>query len=167
MPRLENVMVAQLNTGDQIAVEQDCSKLSPLLCPFLPNGKYGHHGIFYRENSSAIVIEFWAETGNKDDARVQTRSIREFLGNSRQLYRVVHEHYLPVKETMKLAEEALKLGRPRYNLLFNNCETFATYLKTGVGHSQQVSSAFGRNLLIFFSCLGSAAFIYLIFSRKK
>lgn len=170
MPRIENVVVEQLNTGDHIAAERDCSEISPFLCPLLSgtDGKYRHHGIFYCGSLGAMVIEFGAETGNKDNARFQVRSIEEFLGNSPQLYRVVHENYLSVEETLKLAEKALKLGRPRYNLLFNNCETFATYLKTGVGHSQQVSSAFKWNLFILLIFFGSAAvIIYLIHSRRK
>ena len=160
------VNVEQLNTGDQIAVERHCSELNNLLCVTLSatDGKYYHHGIFYWERFSARVIEFWAETGNKDNARIQTRNITEFLGNSRRLYRVDHENCLPVEETMKLANEELKSGRPSYSLLFNNCETFATYLKTGVGHSRQVSSAFAWNLLI---CGLGTAIICLICRLRK
>ena len=44
---------------------------------------------------------------------------------------------------MKMANDAVQPWSfyPVYNLLLNNCETFATYLKTGIKDSAQASEA--------------------------
>ena len=45
------------------------------------------------------------------------------------------------RDAKVIVEEALKLvgTKPKYNLLSNNCEHFATELRYGVGKSEQVS----------------------------
>ena len=44
---------------------------------------------------------------------------------------------------MKMASEVAEKPSywPGYDLITNNCETFATYLKTGIKHSAQASAA--------------------------
>ena len=150
-PRQEEVRVEQLNNGDQIAVERHCSDLSRVLCPTMGHtgGKYFHHGIFDGKRSE--VIEFYGETNDKSNARVITRLIGEFAPEGHKLYRVVHKKCLPVEKTMEMAKRALKAKKlPAYNLLFFNCETFATWLKTGCPCSKQVSDAIEWNLSLFF-----------------
>lgn len=150
---MEEVMVKDLNHADHIAVERNCSELTPLLCPLLRDGKYFHHGIFDKRNKQ--VIEFHGETKNKDNARVQRRHISDFVDGG-CLYRVVHENCLPVEDTFLLANEVLEGSWPRYDLIKNNCETFATYLKTGlIRHSEQASWAvFNAWMIVSFVVVG-------------
>lgn len=169
MFRLDQVSVHDLNTGDQIAVERHCSDLSLLLCSALggTDGKYFHHGIYDRENLE--VIEFHGE--DKQNARVQRRHIKDFLFEGLQLYRVVHKNCLPIRKTMRMAEQALngEIVVPPYNLMSNNCENFATYLKTGNAHSKQVCDAIGWNLnnaAWLGAIVLAAVLIFLYFARK-
>lgn len=150
-PRLEKVRMEQLNHGDQIAVERHCSDLSLVLCPTMghTDGKYFHHGIF--DGKSCKVIELYGETKDKNNARVITRLIGEFAPEDHKLYRVVHKKCLPVEKTMEMAKGALNAKNlPAYNLLSFNCETFATWLKTGYPHSKQVSDAIEWNRPLLF-----------------
>lgn len=137
---LEDVKVDDLNTGDQIAVIGG-SKLLHWLVAYFTNRQceeYHHHGIFDKENEE--VIEFHGET--KWTSIPKRRPIRQFLGDG-SLYRIVYrpENCLPVEETMKLAKKVLEKPSswPKYHAAKNNCETFATYLKTGNRRSAQVS----------------------------
>lgn len=165
-PRLEKVKVDQLNDGDHIAVEGHCSDLpfSRIICPTMgyTNGKYFHHGIF--DGKRLEVIDFHGETQDKNNARMKRRLIGEFAHKGRKLYRVVHKKCLPVEETMKRAERVLnaKKGFPAYNLLFNNCENVATFLKTGDSHSKQVSDAMNWNLRKYWPVFAVAGVIIII-----
>ena len=134
MSRIEIVQLGDLKTGDQIAVMGQVADLHPSLLPLMDHtdGIYFHHGIFDMEKLE--VIDFHGD--NKDNAKPKRRPILEFMAGRTQLYRVVYENCLPVKETMKMANEAVEKPShlPGYNLIENHCETFATYLKTGNKH---------------------------------
>jgi len=73
------------------------------------------------------VIDFHGDS--KADAKPKGRPILEFVAGGRQLSRVLHENCLPVAETMKMVNEATEQRSywPGYDLITNNCETFATY----------------------------------------
>ena len=139
--KIEEVELKDLKHGDQIAVMGDVAEIHWALPRFMSraNGKYFHHGIFDKENLE--VIEF--QGNDKASARPKRRPILQFIYNRYPLYRVVQEKCLPVETTMKLANEAVEKQNswPGYNLIQNNCETFATYLKTGRKHSEQVATA--------------------------
>lgn len=143
MVHIEEVELHHLEHGDQIAIMGDVAELNPTLknLMFIIEGSdtYFHHGIYDKEKME--VIELQGET--KQNAVPKRRTIRQFLAGRTQLYRVVHEKCLPVEETMKMAEDILdkKESWPGYGLIVNNCETFATYLKTGERRSQQVLEA--------------------------
>ena len=145
--RYEIVKLQELKHGDQIAVMGNVADLSPLLSPFtvLIGDTYYHHGIFDKENIR--VIDFYGES--KANARPQKRDFTEFFAGHTTLYRVVYEsgdQCLPVSQTMKMAEDAVKKQSswPGYDLIKNNCESFATYLKTGVARSKQALDALIR-----------------------
>jgi len=101
--------------------------LNPSLLPLMDhtNGIYFHHGIFDKENSE--VIDFHGDS--KADAKPKRRSIFEFVAGRPQLFRVVHENCLPVATTMQMANDFAERRSywPLYDLITNNCETFATY----------------------------------------
>lgn len=152
MPRIEIVQLGDLKTGDQIAVMGQVADLHPSLLPLMDHtdGIYFHHGIFDKEKLE--VIDFHGDT--KANAKPKRRPILEFVAGRPQLYRVVHENCLPVETTMNMANEAAEKPSywPGYDLIRNNCETFATYLKTGIKHSAQASAA-----LLHLLCKAAAA----------
>lgn len=137
----EEVELNDLNTGDQIAVTGNLASLSPFLLKLMPhsNGVYFHHGIFDRENLA--VIDLHGE--NKEDAKPNRRPFLSFFKGHDKLYRVIHEETLSVEQTMMMAEDVLRQQHSwqAYDLINNNCETFATYLKTGIPTSSQVFEA--------------------------
>ena len=141
MSEPEPVHLNDLETGDQIAVMGQVADLHESLLPLMDhtNGTYFHHGIFDRENLQ--VIEFHGD--DKANAKPKRRPILEFMAGSTKVYRVVHKSCLPVETTMMMANKAVEKPSdwPGYNLIRNNCETFATYLKTGIEHSAQASAA--------------------------
>ena len=143
MPRYEPALLSDLNIGDQIAVMGNVVDLNPSLLQFMrhTNGTYFHHGILDKENK---VIDFHGH--KKFSAKPKRRDISEFLAGRSLLYRVIQEKCLPVETTMKMAHDAVQPWSlyPVYDLLLNNCETFATYLKTGIKHSAQASEAVSR-----------------------
>ena len=137
-----------LNHGDHIVVEGDLKDLNEnlyFLMMIVDRGehlKYYHHGIY--DKKSLKVIHF---TGvSKEDAVPIKTEYSTFKGD-RPIYRVVYGEgdlkCLEVSETMKMAEDAVEQGKKykQYHILQNNCETFATRLKTGEAVSQQVKEA--------------------------
>lgn len=136
---LEKVKLDDLKDGDQIAVHGDVADISPWLrlVTVNSNGKYLHHGIY--SNEEKCVYDVHGAT--KDDAKPRKCDLMEFLGGRTELYRVVYQENacLPVEETLEMAEEAVNGADrwPRYHLIKNNCESFATLLKTGRATSEQ------------------------------
>ena len=163
MPTYEPACLNNLKTGDQIAVKGNVVDLNPFLLPFMlhTNGEYFHHGILDKERME--VIDFHED--NKFSAKPKRRSISEFLAGRCQLYRVIHEECLPVEKTMEMANDAVQPGSfyPAYNLLLNNCETFATYLKTGNKRSAQASQAV-LNFLLFIMLLLE---VYVMYRARR
>lgn len=134
--------LSDLKTGDQIAVSGHVDNLHPSLGQFMrhTDGVYFHHGIFDEERMEVIDVH----GDKKFNAKPKRRSIHEFVARRSQLYRVIHENCLPVETTMMMANKALtrwSFWPPVYDLISNNCETFANYLKTGIKYSSQASAA--------------------------
>ena len=163
--KIEIVELRDLKHGDQIAVMGDIDEIHTALRPFMTHakGKYFHHGIYDKETLE--VIEFHGD--NKASARPKRRPLLQFTCARYPLYRVVHEKCLPVETTMKMANEEVdnKNSWPDYDLIENNCETFATYLKTGHKYSEQGVSA-GLNFLYKYkdglhiaACVVGASFV--------
>jgi len=158
--RYEEVKMRDLKHGDQIAVMGNVADLSPLLTPLMEHTgeTYYHHGIYDANNME--VIHFTGES--KADAKPKRSDFPEFFAGHKQLYLVVyedHEECLPVQEVMKRAEDALKQARswPGYDIIKNNCETFACYLKTGKARSKQAMDALVMAAIKFTPIVASAA----------
>ncbi len=101
---------------------------------------YAHHGIDMGDGS---VIHFTDRgkpvvAGDGFRPRIVQSPINEFLDGG-ELITVPHKSKtsLPTDETLRLAQEALEQPN-KYNLVFNNCEHFANYCKTGSAKSSQV-----------------------------
>ena len=131
--------------GDQIAVKRLCTKLdSPLkhACAAVVGKYYWHHGV-YLDNGE--VIHFYAVEG-KADAKIFKCDINNFpSGCDNKIYRVEHQDtaVLSVDQTLKKARVvwANRTNWRKYDLARYNCETFATWLKTGIERSTQAEKA--------------------------
>lgn len=91
------------------------------------HGFYEHHGIDCGDGS---VIHY-----RKPSETVERTSLAVFAGDRRLHVRPYRTSFIP---EAVVARAESRLGEQRYNLLFNNCEHFATWCKTGISQSQQV-----------------------------
>lgn len=91
-------------------------------------GVYEHHGI---DCGDETVIHY-RKTGEAEIART---SMSTFTQGTTVYVKRYPTSFVP-DAVISRAES--RLGERKYNLLFNNCEHFATWCKTGVNHSQQV-----------------------------
>ena len=93
---------------------------------------YTHHGI---DVGDGQVVHYTGEVGQKSDASVCRTSLGDFSRGAETKTRVYGECD-SIDETIKRAES--RLNEDSYNLVFNNCEHFATWCKTGEHKSEQV-----------------------------
>lgn len=106
--------------GDQIYVFREFVTIE---------GVYQHHGIDCGDGS-VIHYRKPSETVERTSADIFTRGERVYVRNYPAGFCFIAD------VVVKRAEA--RLGEREYNLLFNNCEHFATWCKTGVNHSKQV-----------------------------
>jgi Lecithin retinol acyltransferase len=106
--------------GDQIYVMREWMNLQ---------GVYEHHGI---ECGDGMVIHY-----RKPSEMIERTSIATFARGGK-IYR---RHYTVcyIADTVILRAES-RLGEHQYNLLYNNCEHFATWCKTGKSESLQIAN---------------------------
>ncbi|AVH68453.1 lecithin retinol acyltransferase family protein [Nostoc sp. 'Peltigera membranacea cyanobiont' N6] len=95
-------------------------------------GAYTHHGI---DCGDGRVIHYTKSSGSGIIAR---NSLSAFASGKPILARKYDKCDSP-NVVMQRAEE--RLGEVAYDLLFNNCEHFATWCKTGIHKSEQVKNA--------------------------
>lgn len=93
------------------------------------HGLFQHHGIDLGDGTVAHYLE----------GRQILRSPREEFSRGQPLSVVPYSHCSPVGVTLRRA--LARLGEQNYNLLFNNCEHFAHWCKTGRHRSLQVEQA--------------------------
>ena len=99
-------------------------------------GLYSHHGIDMGDDT---VIHFSGEPMNLRNAQVCRVGMADFLQGG-ELRVVAHgDGGRPPEEVLRAAEELV--GSRDYSVVFNNCEHFATYCKTGIRKSRQVRKA--------------------------
>ena len=96
------------------------------------HGLFNHHGIDLGDGTVAHYLE----------GREILRSPLEEFSRGQPLRVISHPDSSPVGVTLRRAMG--RLGEQDYNLLFNNCEHFATWCKTGRHHSGQIDSALKR-----------------------
>lgn len=106
--------------GDQIYVFREFYNLE---------GLYEHHGI---DCGDRTVIHY-----RKPSEIIERTSIDIFSKGKKIYLRDYPIRYIP--DTVLNRAES-RLGEQQYNLLFNNCEHFATWCVTGVSKSQQVEN---------------------------
>ncbi|MGK7919496.1 MAG: lecithin retinol acyltransferase family protein [Trichodesmium sp.] len=104
--------------GDQIYTVREFLKI---------DGVYEHHGIDYGDGT---VIHY-----RKGTETIERTSQREFTDGRTIYVKRYPTRYIP--DTVIQRAES-RLGERKYNIIFNNCEHFATWCITGVNYSQQV-----------------------------
>ena len=92
------------------------------------HGLFLHHGIDLGDGTVAHYLE----------GREILRSSLDDFSQNQPLSVVPHTECSPQGVTLRRAMS--RIGEQNYNLLFNNCEHFATWCKTGRHHSNQVQS---------------------------
>ena len=167
-----------LKPGDQIAIRSLFgnlhASLKHLYHVISSKNYYYHHGV-YLGGDVYEVVHFYGETSA--DARPCKIDLWAFVqnGEDNQLYRVDHEgEVLPINETLQKAKEVLvkdetndKEKWPGYNIIWNNCENLASWLKIGKKVSYQAKevvirggiSASAASVAIIGSIAGSIAMI--------
>ena len=106
--------------GDQLYVDREF---------FKQNGVYKHHGI---DCGDGTVIHY-----RKPSEIVERTSLATF-SRSNPVYLVEYlQGFCFIPEVVVERAES-RLGEDKYNLLFNNCEHFATWCKTGISESKQI-----------------------------
>lgn len=108
--------------GDQIYVYREFITLQ---------GVYEHHGI---DCGDGTVIHY---SKRENYARVERTSWLTFTQGNRVYIKEYPAGFCFIADdVIKRAES--RLGEEKYNLLFNNCEHFATWCKTGISDCKQV-----------------------------
>ena len=92
------------------------------------HGLFNHHGIDLGDGTVAHYLE----------GREILRSSRDDFTQGQPLSVIDHAEASPAGVTLRRAMS--RIGEQRYNLLFNNCEHFASWCKTGRHQSGQVES---------------------------
>jgi len=96
---------------------------------------YYHHGIYIGED---LVIHFTGDILNKMISKIEKTNLATFSKGD-ELEVVEYKLCKPINWTVDTAYSFI--GKKDYNLIFNNCEHFATYCKTGKNESKQVKNA--------------------------
>ena len=96
------------------------------------HGLFHHHGIDLGDGTVAHYLE----------GREILRSSTDDFRQGQPLTVIAHADASPTRVTLQRAMS--RIGEQDYNLLFNNCEHFATWCKTGRHRSGQVDSVLER-----------------------
>ncbi|HBL09906.1 MAG TPA: NC domain-containing protein [Cyanobacteria bacterium UBA11162] len=104
--------------GDQLYVHRELLNLQ---------GVYEHHGI---DCGDGTVIHY-----RKPSETIERTSLATFARGNKIYVKQYPTCFIP---DVAIQRAKSRLGERKYNLLFNNCEHFATWCKTGVSYSQQI-----------------------------
>ncbi len=92
-------------------------------------GVYEHHGI---DCGDGTVIHY-----RKPSETIERTSLETFTRGSQLYKRDYLEGFCFIPDVV-VNRAMSRLGEQKYNLLFNNCEHFATWCKTGISDSKQI-----------------------------
>jgi hypothetical protein len=106
--------------GDQIYVWREFANLK---------GVYQHHGI---DCGDGTVIHY-----RKPSEIIERTSLETFTKKT-QIYLCQYPAGFCFIDEVVINRAQSRLGENKYNLLFNNCEHFATWCKTGISDSKQI-----------------------------
>ena len=103
------------------------------------HGLFHHHGIDLGDGTVAHYLE---------GREILRSPIKEFC-NGERIKVVLHTRPLPTALTVQRATS--RIGEQSYNLLFNNCEHFANWCKTGQHRSKQMEDCLKQSRLESFA----------------
>lgn len=109
-----------MTIGDQIYVWRQFAKKDEV---------YQHHGI---DIGDGTVIHY-----RKPSEIIEQTSWNTFTRGNKVYVRQYPEGFYFLSDVV-IKRAMSRLGENKYNLLFNNCEHFATWCKTGISESKQV-----------------------------
>ncbi|EGJ8836595.1 lecithin retinol acyltransferase family protein [Escherichia coli] len=99
---------------------------------------YTHHGIYV---GNGKVIHYSGLSNGLSKGCICETTLAEFVGGKNEVTIITHSNadriYTPVQV---VARARARLGEDAYNVIFNNCEHFATWCVTGKAESKQVKS---------------------------
>lgn len=116
-------MATKFNKGDHLRVDR---------------GAYDHEGIYVGDGRVVHYSEPWPGAG-KGDAVIQETSLAEFARGGQVRIDPSTRAGFPRSEMVRRARS--RIGESRYDLLKNNCEHFAAWVRTGESSSDQVQAA--------------------------
>ncbi|MEA5508247.1 lecithin retinol acyltransferase family protein [Crocosphaera sp. UHCC 0190] len=108
--------------GDQLYVYRELMNLE---------GVYEHHGI---DCGDGTIIHY-----RKPSEVVECTSLATFTRGNPIYLRQYPDSFCFIADVV-VSRAKSRLGEKKYNLLFNNCEHFATWCKTGMSYSKQIES---------------------------
>lgn len=112
---------------------------------YSPRFGYDHHGI-YVGLGKVIHHSGWSDAFQKGP--IECTTIEKFCaGNGFKIKVYVSMVYSPPEIVMR-ARLRLRAGNSKYNLLFSNCEHFATWCVTGEESSEQVQKAARKTIAV-------------------
>jgi hypothetical protein len=111
-------------------------------------GLYAHHGLDIGEG---FAIHWSSADGSKRSAAVRRTTIGDFANDG---IVCVRRYGMRDSADDAVARAESMLGRAGYDLVFDNCEHFATWCATGVHSSEQVETAVSG---IGVTCVGVGA----------
>lgn len=106
--------------GDQIYVYRELLNLE---------GVYEHHGI---DCGDGTVIHY------RKPSETIERTSWEIFKRGKPIYRKQSSDKFYFLPEIVISRAESRLGEQKYNLLFNNCEHFASWCKTGISQSKQI-----------------------------
>lgn len=106
--------------GDQIYVYRELMNLK---------GVYEHHGI---DCGDGTVIHY------RKPSEVIERTSFETFSRGNKVYKRYYPNGFSFIPDVVVRRAQTRLGEKKYNLLFNNCEHFATWCKIGFNESKQI-----------------------------
>ena len=157
-PFVENITYKEINEGDVISV--------PTAMGSSIGMKNRHFGVVIKEGIKYFVIEYQGES--KRGSKVSKTPILDFIKRVEinfpnfQLKRHIY-----IKELEGTCTRALRgLDKSDYHVLMNNCETFASFCKTGKASSGQITRIFEKVVNLFevlsIGIIGAAAIVVVV-----
>lgn len=116
---------------------------------------YSHHAIYIGDG---MVVEY-AGLGGSENSHVQKRWLEEMKGKS-ELVVVKSPRKFTPEEVVRRALTRLK--EDAYHVIFNNCEHFCNWCRSGEARSHQVANV-GRAIVL----AGTAAVLGLLYNYTK
>ena len=146
--QLEEVTeLRDLDEGTQIAYKslyKDISESMRFLYPLFGHDEYYYHHGMYLGNDR--VAHFSGD--RKEDAKPQECKLHKFIEGSAdgKLFQVKFNEKVPMLRVNEILERAERMLQnpsewPVFDIIENNCESFATWITTGNKCSQQVQVA--------------------------